>query len=66
MTAWSTWEKILELGEPVYENDWSNFLFKKLDELFVEIEDYQNNPDYQSIQASILEMIERCKIKNIL
>lgn len=65
LTAWEMFEKILELAEPVYEKDWSNFLFKKLDELFLEVEEYQNNPKFSQMQQNILEMIKKCNERNI-
>lgn len=65
MTAWDTWEQIIDLGEPVATNDWSNFLFKKLDQLFEEVENYQNNPKYAKMQENILDMIKKCNELNI-
>lgn len=66
MTAWNTYEKLMDLHEPVANKDWSNYLFKKLDEAFEEVENYQNDPKYQEFRTNILEMIEKCKILNIL
>ena len=66
MMQWDTYEKLNELAEPVATNDWSNYLFKKLDDVFEEVEDLQNDPKFVSIKENLLEMIKQCRLKNIL
>jgi hypothetical protein len=60
LNGWDLWEKVLELSEPMSKGDYSDYLFKKLDEVFSDFENLQNDKRFISLQKNISEMIEKC------
>lgn len=54
------WEDIIDLSEPVLSKDYSKYLFKQLDKVFIEFEELQNDDRFNNIKENILNTINRC------
>ena len=60
LKASDLWFEIIELSEPVSEGDYSNYLLKRLDDVFVRFEELQSDERFSDMQDSIIRMIAKC------
>lgn len=58
LLAGSIWMELIELSEPMHNKDYSQYLFKKLDGLFINIEELQADPAFDKIKNILLGVIK--------
>ena len=67
MIRWDTYEKLMEYTEPIYEKDYSKYLLNKLEEVFQEIENFNNDEtlsEYKDAIKLVVDSIESNRNKN--
>lgn len=49
----------LELRDPLHSGDYSEYLFKKLDDMFCEFEDLQSNDALKMVKENLIDAIQK-------